>query len=55
MIDLSIKPFYFDENKIKYIENILEKMSLEEKIGQLFCPIRDNYRKKRIKRIYSKI
>ena len=46
MIDLSIKPFYFDENKIKYIENILEKMSLEEKIGQLFCPIGTTTEKK---------
>ncbi len=54
MIDLSIKPFYFDENKIKYIENILEKMSLEEKIGQLFCPIGTTTEKKELKEFIQK-
>lgn len=39
MIDLSIKPFDFDKSQIEHIKNIVEKMSLEEKIGQLFCPI----------------
>ena len=33
------KPFYLDDVDIAWVENTLENMSLEEMIGQLFCPI----------------
>lgn len=42
MIDLRTKPFYLDDKGIKWVENTLEKMTLEEKIGQLFCLIAYN-------------
>lgn len=32
-------PFYLDDEDIKWVENTYQSMSLEEKIGQLFCPI----------------
>lgn len=38
-MDYKKKPFYLDDVDIAWVENTLEKMSLEEKIGQLFCPI----------------
>lgn len=30
-------PFYLNEEKIAWVENTLESLSLEEKVGQLFC------------------
>lgn len=38
-MDLSAKPFYLAEEDIEWVEHTYESMSLEEKIGQLFCPI----------------
>lgn len=39
MIDLKGKPFYLDEEGIQWVNERKKSMSLEEKIGQLFCPI----------------
>lgn len=39
MIDYKGKPFYLDDTQIKWVEEIWEGMTLEERIGQLFCPI----------------
>lgn len=37
MDDLKSKPFYLDDEDIKWMENTLGNMTLDEKIGQLFC------------------
>lgn len=39
MIRYKENPFYLTEEQIAWVENTYESMSLEEKIGQLFCPI----------------
>lgn len=39
MIKLKEKPFYLKDEQIKEIENLLEHMTTDEKIGQLFIPI----------------
>ena len=39
MFDYKANPFYLNDNEIKWVEDTYEGMSLEEKIGQLFCPI----------------
>lgn len=39
MFDFSAKPFYLSKEQAEWVNNTYEKMSLEEKIGQLFCPI----------------
>lgn len=39
MIDLKIKPFNLKANEIKWIEDTIRDMELNEKIGQLFCPV----------------
>ena len=39
MIDLKGKPFFLDDNGVRWVEETLRSMSVEEKIGQLFCPI----------------
>ncbi len=38
-MDLKKNPFCLDDVDITWVEKTLEKMTLEEKIGQLFCPI----------------
>ena len=39
MIDLKAKPFYLKEEDIRWVEETLKEMDLNEKIGQLFCPV----------------
>lgn len=39
MVNLKAKPFYLDDEAIKWVENTIAAMSPEEKIGQLFCPV----------------
>ncbi len=39
MIDLKSKPFYLSDEDIAWVESTLSAMTLEERIGQLFCPI----------------
>ncbi len=39
MIDLKAKPFFLSDEDIAWIEKNLADMSLEEKVGQLFCPM----------------
>lgn len=39
MIDLRQKPFHLDSSSIKKVHDIVNDMSLEDKIGQIFCPI----------------
>ncbi len=38
-IDLKSNPFFLDDEDIKWVEETREKMSTDEKIGQLFFPI----------------
>lgn len=38
-VDLKANPFYLDEEDIKWVEETLASLTLEEKIGQLFCPV----------------
>ncbi|MCC3144178.1 glycosyl hydrolase [Halanaerobium sp. Z-7514] len=36
MVDLKAKPFYLNDDDIKWVKDTIEEMTLEEKIGQLF-------------------
>ena len=36
MIDLKVSPFYLDDEAIKWVNETKEKMTDDEKIGQLF-------------------
>lgn len=38
-MDLKTKPFCLNDAEIEWVENTLGQMTLEEKIGALFCPI----------------
>ena len=39
MIDLKGNPFYLNDSQIAWVENTLASMTLEEKAGQVFCPM----------------
>ncbi|HWT74820.1 MAG TPA: glycoside hydrolase family 3 N-terminal domain-containing protein [Mobilitalea sp.] len=39
MIDLKANPFYLNDHDIKWVEETISSMTLEDKIGQLFCPV----------------
>lgn len=39
MIDLRGNPFYLNDAQIAWVENTLASMTLEEKAGQVFCPM----------------
>ncbi len=49
MIDMKKKPFYLNDTQIEWVKDTLKNMSLEEKIGQIFCPISDRTEEKSIK------
>ena len=36
MVDLKAKPFYLDDDQIRWVEDTIAGMTLEEKFGQLF-------------------
>ncbi|ERK29685.1 glycoside hydrolase family 3 protein [Clostridium intestinale] len=39
MINLKVKPFYLEDEDIKWVEKQLREMDINEKVGQLFCPV----------------
>ena len=39
MIDLKAAPFYLKDNDLRWVEETISSMTMEEKVGQLFCPI----------------
>lgn len=39
MLDFHSKPYYLTDEQIKWVNDTFKSMSLEQKIGQLFCPI----------------
>ena len=39
MIDLKGRPFYLDDVAVTWVQNTLRTMTLEEKAGQVFCPM----------------
>ncbi len=42
MINLKANPFFLDDAKENWVKETLAAMTLEEKIGQMFCPIGGN-------------
>lgn len=39
MIDLKERPFYLSDEDVDWVQGTLSDMTLEEKVGQLFCPM----------------
>lgn len=55
MIDLKAKPFYLKQEDINWVEKTLNEMDLNEKIGQLFCPVGVTDDEETLKRFLSEI
>lgn len=47
-VNLAGNPFYLDESQQKWVKDTLASMTLEEKVGQLFCPAMSSFSKKTI-------
>ena len=54
MIKLKNKPFYLNDKQIDKIQNILSSMSLDEKIGQVFCPIGSSFDEEQLSQFIKK-
>lgn len=54
MIDLSKKPYFLNDKQIKEVQKIYSSMTLDEKIGQLFCPIGTSFKEDEIKEFVEK-
>lgn len=52
MVDLSAKPYYLNKDQIKYVENTVKNMSVNEKVGQLFFVIGQDEKQVNNHRIY---
>ena len=39
MVDLRANPFFLSDEQVKWVEETLASMTLDEKVGQMFCPI----------------
>ena len=53
-VDLRKKPFYLDQEAIKWVEETISSMTLEEKIGQLFIHMSKSRDEEYIKKITEK-
>ena len=54
MIDLSTNPFNLNDEQIQKVTKICSDMTLDEKIGQLFCPIGSSFDEEQIKEFIEK-
>ena len=53
MIRMKEKPFYLKEEDIQWVEDVRGKMTVEEKVGQLFCLHGDTNDKKELEKILN--
>lgn len=51
MIEYKAKPFYLDDEDIQWVEDAYRGMTIEEKIGQLFCPIEMSNQEEDLKKL----
>ncbi len=54
MIDYKAKPFNLNDEQIKQIEDIYAGMSLDERLGQIFCPVVFTKEEKDLKELSGK-
>ena len=54
MVNLKSAPFHLDDDGVNWVENTLEKMSLEEKVGHLFFPVGLSSDQKELEEVITK-
>ena len=55
MVDLRRKPYNLTEKQIQWVQETLSKMTLEDKVGQLFCEIVNSAEEDDMDRIFAKV
>lgn len=55
MINLKEKPFNLSDEDIAWVKTTLASMTLEEKVGQLFCPIGESFDKEELDKTFDTI
>lgn len=51
-INFRANPFYLDEEGIEWVKNTFDNMTLEEKCGQVFCPMGFSSEEEVLKTLY---
>ena len=54
-INFKAKPFYLDDEGIEWVKNTFDNMTLEEKCGQVFCPMGFSSEEDTLKTMVQKI
>ena len=54
MINYKAKPFFLNDDQIKWVEDTHDAMSLDERLGQLFCPVVFTKEEKDLKELCDK-
>lgn len=55
MIDLKAKPFFLNDEQIRWVRDTLQGMTLREKSGQVFCPIGQSADESSLRRLVAGI
>lgn len=55
MVDLKGKPFYLSDADVQWVQETLQNMTLEEKVGQLFLPIGETLDMQELSKTFDKI
>lgn len=55
MVNLKEKPYYLNDKEIRWVEDTLKGMSVEDKVGQLFCEIVNSAEEDDLDRIFSRV
>lgn len=50
-MDLRKRPFYLNEEKIRWVENTKKQLTVEQKAGQLFCVMGGDYEKSQLRKM----
>lgn len=55
MVNLKEKPYYLNDKDIEWVKSTIAGMTLEDKVGQLFCEIVNSAEEDNMDRIFSKV
>lgn len=51
MIDITKQPFYLSQEQVTWVHDTLEKLTVEQKVGQLFCVMGGDYDRETLKKM----
>ena len=51
MVDLKARPYYLNDEDIKWVEDTIASMTAEEKVGQLFFQLTSSHEEEHLKEL----